>query len=242
MHFFQTAAENLGTSHFAQWPLLVWLLVLLALTFDFLNGMHDAANSVATVVSTRVLSPHTAVVWAAFFNFVAFLVFPLHVADTIQKDVVNPAIVDNQFIAATLLAACGWNLLTWYFGLPTSSSHALIGGMVGAALVTGHYDALRWNGLGWIVLFIILAPMIGPRKMNRMIPCHFPPLRISTPTPDLAIAAPAIDATSACDELVGSASSQVMIFQVIAASRAANTTQTLTTSGLTSPLEIVADT
>jgi PiT family inorganic phosphate transporter len=161
MHFFQTAADNLGTSHFAQWPLLVWLLVLLALTFDFLNGMHDAANSVATVVSTRVLSPHWAVVWAAFFNFVAFLIFPLNVATTIQKDVVNPVVVDNQFIAATLLAACGWNLLTWYFGLPTSSSHALIGGMVGAALVTGHYDALQWDGLGWIILFIFLAPAIG---------------------------------------------------------------------------------
>src|SRR5215470_7932564 len=107
MHFFQTAADNLGTSHYAQLPPVVWLLVLLALTFDFLNGMHDAANSVATIVSTRVLSPRTAVIWAAFFNFVAFLVFPLHVADTIQKDVVNPAIVDNVFIAATLLAACG---------------------------------------------------------------------------------------------------------------------------------------
>src|SRR5947209_17032682 len=102
-HFFDHAVVNWGTSHFWQLSLLVWLLVLLALTFDFLNGMHDAANSVATVVSTRVLSPQWAVVWAAFFNFVAFLVFPLHVAGTIQKDVVNPVIVDNLFIAATLL-------------------------------------------------------------------------------------------------------------------------------------------
>src|SRR5947209_6876788 len=160
-HFFDHAVVNWGTSHFWQLSLLVWLLVLLALTFDFLNGMHDSANSVATVVSTRVLSPQSAVVWAAFFNFVAFLVFPLHVAGTISKDIVNPAIVDNQFIAATLVAACGWNLLTWYWGLPTSSSHALIGGMVGAALAAGHVGDLRWDGLGWIVLFIFLAPLIG---------------------------------------------------------------------------------
>jgi PiT family inorganic phosphate transporter len=143
-------------------PLLVWLLIGLALLFDFLNGLHDAANSVATVVSTRVLSPLTAVVWAAFFNFVAFLIFPTKVADTIQRDVINPAIVDNAVIAATLLASCGWNVLTWYLGLPTSSSHALIGGMVGAALAsTGNPGYLQWDGLIWIVLFIVLAPAIG---------------------------------------------------------------------------------
>jgi PiT family inorganic phosphate transporter len=162
MHFFDTAWEHLGTSHFSQLPLAVWLLVLLALTFDFLNGLHDAANSVATVVSTRVLSPYAAVAWAAFFNFVAFLVFPTKVATTIGKDVIDPAIVNNEVIAATLLAACGWNVLTWYLGLPTSSSHALIGGMVGAALAaTGDPVVLRWNGLGWILLFIVLAPVIG---------------------------------------------------------------------------------
>jgi PiT family inorganic phosphate transporter len=140
----------------------VWLLIALALTFDFLNGLHDAANSVATVVSTRVLSPRTAVVWAAFFNFVAFMVFPTKVATTIQKDVIDPAIVTNEVIAATLFASCGWNVLTWYLGLPTSSSHALIGGMVGAALAkTGSLQYLRWDGLGWIALFIVLAPVIG---------------------------------------------------------------------------------
>src|ERR1700687_4731206 len=104
-------------------PFLIALIVV-ALTFDFLNGLHDAANSVATVVSTRVLSPHAAVLWAAFFNFVAFIVFPLHVASTIQKDVIQQSIINNHVIAATLIAACGWNLFTWYLGLPTSSSHA----------------------------------------------------------------------------------------------------------------------
>jgi PiT family inorganic phosphate transporter len=162
MHFFDTALEHLGTSHFTQLTLAVWLLILLALTFDFLNGLHDAANSVATVVSTRVLSPYAAVAWAAFFNFVAFLVFPTKVATTIGKDVINPDIVNNEVIAATLLAASGWNVLTWYLGLPTSSSHALIGGMVGSALAeTGDFDQLRWDGLGWIILFIVLAPLIG---------------------------------------------------------------------------------
>src|SRR5438132_13711501 len=100
MHFFDSAIDNLGTSHLFQLSLVVWLLILLALTFDFLNGLHDAANSVATVVSTRVLSPRTAVLWAAFFNFVAFLVFPLTVADTIGKEVVDPEISNAHLIAA----------------------------------------------------------------------------------------------------------------------------------------------
>jgi PiT family inorganic phosphate transporter len=160
MHFFDSV--NFGHFPVTQLPFAVWLLLAIALTFDFLNGLHDAANSVATVVSTRVLTPRAAVVWAAFFNFIAFLVFPLKVATTIQKDVIEPAIVDDQVIAATLIAACGWNLLTWYLGLPTSSSHALIGGMVGAALAkTGSVEALRIHGLALIVLFIFLAPLIG---------------------------------------------------------------------------------
>jgi PiT family inorganic phosphate transporter len=143
-------------------PLAVWLLVALALMFDFLNGLHDAANSVATVVSTRVLSPWAAVAWAAFFNFVAFVVFPTNVAGTIQKDVIVQAIASNEVIAATLVGACAWNILTWYLGLPTSSSHALIGGMVGAALAkTRSLDSLHWDGIFWIVLFIVLAPAIG---------------------------------------------------------------------------------
>jgi PiT family inorganic phosphate transporter len=140
----------------------VWLLIALALSFDFLNGLHDAANSVATVVSTRVLSPWTAVVWAAFFNFVAFMVFPTKVAGTIQGDVIDQAIINNEVIAATLIAACGWNLLTWWLGLPTSSSHALIGGMIGAALAkTGSIAHLKSDGLIPILLFIVLAPAIG---------------------------------------------------------------------------------
>jgi PiT family inorganic phosphate transporter len=146
LHFFDSAAENFGTSHFMQLSLLVWLLILLALTFDFLNGLHDAANSIATVVSTRVLSPQVAIIWAAFFNFVAFVVFPTKVAATIASDVIDQKIIDNQLIAATLLAACGWNVLTWYLGLPTSSSHALIGGMVGAALAkTFDPGKLSWG-------------------------------------------------------------------------------------------------
>jgi PiT family inorganic phosphate transporter len=160
MHFFD--GVNFGNFPATELPLVIWLLIAVALTFDFLNGLHDAANSVATVVSTRVLSPRAAVIWAAFFNFIAFLVFPLKVATTIQRDVIDPAIVDEQVIAATLVAACGWNLLTWYLGLPTSSSHALIGGMIGAALgKTGNIDSLRLHGLFLIVMFIFLAPLIG---------------------------------------------------------------------------------
>jgi PiT family inorganic phosphate transporter len=163
MHFFQTAGENFGTVPWAQLTLTVWLLIGLALLFDFLNGFHDAANSVATVVSTRVLSPRAAVVWAAFFNFVAFLVFHLSVAATMGKGIIDPAVVNNRVIAATLVAACFWDILTWYWGLPTSSSHALIGGLVGAALAqTGaSMSALVWTGIGKTVLFMFLAPLIG---------------------------------------------------------------------------------
>src|SRR5438132_7478690 len=141
--------------------LVVWSLILLALVFDFLNGFHDAANSVATVVSTRVLSPQTAVIWAAFFNFIAFLLFHLKVAATMGKGIIRPDIVDNRVIAATLLAACFWDLLTWYWGLPTSSSHALIGGLVGAGLVRAGTACLRWEGIGKTVVFIFLAPLVG---------------------------------------------------------------------------------
>src|SRR3954452_12885405 len=126
---------------------LIFVIVAFALFFDFLNGFHDAANSVATVVSTRVLSPRLAVLWAAFFNFVAFLLFSLHVAETMSNGVIdydhNAIIQANAYavIGATLIAACAWDLITWYYGLPTSSSHALIGGLVGAALAcTGSLD------------------------------------------------------------------------------------------------------
>src|SRR6267143_6418987 len=114
----------------------VLAIVLVALAFDFVNGFHDSANSIATVVSTRVLSPRLAVIWAAFFNFVAFAVFGVHVAKTIAKGTVDPAVVTPAIVLAALLAALIWNLLTWWRGLPTSSSHALIGGFVGAAVVS----------------------------------------------------------------------------------------------------------
>src|SRR4030042_807793 len=115
----------------------LWLILLiaLALAFDFLNGFHDSANSIATIVSTRVLTPRQAVVWAAFFNFIAFLFFGLHVANTIGKGIIDITIVDKGVIFATLIGACTWDVITWYLGLPTSSSHALIGGMIGAAMV-----------------------------------------------------------------------------------------------------------
>src|SRR5262245_39680149 len=161
MHFFQSAGDNLGTVPWQQLSLVVWLLIGLALLFDFLNGFHDAANSVATVVSTRVLTPRVAVIWAAFFNFIAFLLFHLKVAATMGKGIIDPSIVDNRIIAATLLAACAWDVLTWYWGLPTSSSHALIGGLVGSALVNTGISALQWGGIGKTVLFIFLAPLIG---------------------------------------------------------------------------------
>ncbi len=161
MHFFDNL--NWNTVPWTELSAVVWSLILLALVFDFLNGFHDAANSVATVVSTRVLSPQVAVIWAAFFNFIAFLLFHLKVAATMGTGIIDPKIVDNQVIAATLIAACAWDIITWYWGLPTSSSHALIGGMVGAALAktADLLGALVWSGIGKTVLFIVLAPLIG---------------------------------------------------------------------------------
>jgi PiT family inorganic phosphate transporter len=136
-------------------------LIILALAFDFLNGFHDSANSIATIVSTRVLSPRLAVIWAAFFNFIAFLFLGLHVANTIGKGIIDVSVMDTQVIFATLIGACLWDIITWYFGLPTSSSHALIGGMVGAALVKTGPDALVWKGILKAVTFIFVSPTIG---------------------------------------------------------------------------------
>ncbi len=137
------------------------LLIILALIFDFLNGFHDSANSIATIVSTRVLKPRDAVIWAAFFNFVAFAFFGLHVANTIGKGVIDINIVDQSIIFGTLVGACGWNIITWYFGLPTSSSHALIGGMIGAALTKVGIQALVWRGILRTIIFIFIAPILG---------------------------------------------------------------------------------
>jgi PiT family inorganic phosphate transporter len=139
----------------------VVLIVVVALIFDFINGFHDAANSIATVVSTRVLTPLQAVVWAAVFNFVAAFGFGVNVAKTVGKGVVDPNLVDQWVILAGLAGAIVWDLITWYWGLPTSSSHALIGGFAGAAVVKGGFGALVPAGLLKIGIFMILAPLIG---------------------------------------------------------------------------------
>jgi inorganic phosphate transporter, PiT family len=141
-------------------------IIAVALVFDFINGFHDAANSIATVVATKVLPPLWAVVWAAFFNFIAALVFPTHVAATIGKDVIQHSYVDIWVILAALIGAIAWDLITWIAGLPTSSSHALIGGLVGAAVAKMHLlhatsNPLIWSGLLKIILFIFLSPLIG---------------------------------------------------------------------------------
>src|SRR5947207_10900584 len=139
------------------------IVIAIALAFDFTNGFHDAANSIATVVSTRVLSPRLAVVWAAFFNFVAFLVFGTKVANTIAKDVVDPAfhVLTVGVVFAALVGAIGWNLITFYLGLPTSSSHALVGGVAGAGVAKAGWHVLESDGLRKIGVFIILSPLIG---------------------------------------------------------------------------------
>jgi len=136
-------------------------LVVIALVFDFMNGRNDAANSIATIVSTRVLSPRVAIAWAAFFNFVAFLVFGLHVASTVGKGIVSPDIISDHVIFGALIGAISWQVVTGYFGIPSSSSHALIGGLVGAGLQTAGFDAIVWNGLAKTASGIVLSPMAG---------------------------------------------------------------------------------
>jgi PiT family inorganic phosphate transporter len=137
------------------------IVIAVALGFDFVNGFHDAANSIATVVSTRVLSPRLAVVWAAVFNFIAFLFFGTHVASTIAKDVVDQEVLTIGVIFAGLIGAIIWDLITFYLGLPTSSSHALVGGMAGAAVAKSGFDVLVSEGIRKIGLFIVLSPLIG---------------------------------------------------------------------------------
>lgn len=136
-------------------------LIALALIFDFMNGFHDAANAIATVVSTGVLKPQTAVMMAAFFNFVAIGVFHLKVAMTIGTGTIDPMVIDHYVVFGALMGAIFWNALTWYFGLPSSSSHALIGGLVGAAVAKAGTDALISSGLMKIILFIVLSPLLG---------------------------------------------------------------------------------
>ena len=141
--------------------LALWLVVAVALAFDFVNGFHDAANSIATVVATRVLAPRWAVAWAAFFNFVAFLIFGTEVASTIAKDVVIQDVLSIGVIFAGLTGAITWNLITFWLGLPTSSSHALIGGMAGAAVAKAGFGVLVVDGVQKIAVFIVLAPLLG---------------------------------------------------------------------------------
>jgi PiT family inorganic phosphate transporter len=140
---------------------VIILLVIVALAFDFMNGFHDAANSIATIVSTRVLKPHQAVLWAAAFNFLAFFIFQLKVASTIGKGTVDPSVVDHYIVFGALIGAIVWNIVTWYYGIPSSSSHALIGGLVGATLVKVGPAGLIWGGLWKIIAFIFVAPLLG---------------------------------------------------------------------------------
>ena len=140
---------------------VVVLLVVLALAFDFMNGFHDAANSIATIVSTRVLKPQQAVVWAAAFNFLAYFLFQLKVASTIGKGTIDPAIVDYYVVFGALIGAIIWNIITWYYGIPSSSSHALVGGLVGAAVAKAGFGGLISAGVLKIIAFIFVAPFLG---------------------------------------------------------------------------------
>ena len=140
---------------------VVVLLVVVALVFDFLNGFHDAANSIATVVSTRVLKPYPAVMWAAFFNFAALFVFHLKVATTVGQGIIDASVVDHNIVFGALVCAIAWNIITWYYGLPSSSSHALIGGLIGAAVAKSGFWALQSAGIYKTLLFIVVSPALG---------------------------------------------------------------------------------
>jgi len=139
----------------------IFFLIALALIFDFINGFHDSANSVATIVSTRILAPKYAVLWAAFFNFIAFLFFGLHVAGTIGKGIVDVSVIDKQVIFGTLMGAIIWDVVTWWMGLPSSSSHALIGGLIGSAIAKAGTSHLVWAGIQKTLIFIVIAPVSG---------------------------------------------------------------------------------
>ena len=140
---------------------VVVLLVIVALAFDFMNGFHDAANSIATVVSTRVLKPYQAVMWAAFFNFAALFVFQLKVATTVGQGIIDASVIDHHIVFGALVGAIAWNIITWYYGLPSSSSHALIGGLIGAAVAKSGFWALQSAGIYKILLFIVISPTLG---------------------------------------------------------------------------------
>ena len=140
---------------------ILWTLVAVALLFDFLNGLHDAANSIATIVSTRVLRPRYAVLWAALFNFLAFLVFGLHVAKTVGAGIVSLDVVTDRVIFGALTGAIAWNVITWLAGIPSSSSHALVGGLVGAGLAKAGLKAIVWGGVGKTAAGIVVSPLFG---------------------------------------------------------------------------------
>ncbi|MCD6039615.1 MAG: pitA [Gammaproteobacteria bacterium] len=140
---------------------LIIITIIFALLFDFLNGFHDAANSIATIVSTRVLKPHWAVLWAATFNFIAFIFFHLNVATTIGTGLIDPAIVNVHLVLAALIGAITWNITTWYFGLPSSSSHALIGGLLGAAIAKAGFSPLKLAGITKVLIAIVISPLLG---------------------------------------------------------------------------------
>lgn len=141
--------------------LFILFVILMAFIFEFINGFHDAANSIATIVTTGVLTPRQAVLWAAFFNFIAFMIFNLSVARTIGSGLIDTHLVDAAFILAALTGAIFWNLVTWYYGLPSSSSHALIGGMAGAAIAKSGFSALKLSGFGKVAIGIFLSPVLG---------------------------------------------------------------------------------
>ena len=140
---------------------VVVFLVVVALVFDFMNGFHDAANSIATVVSTRVLKPYQAVMWAAFFNFAALFVFHLKVATTVGQGIIDSSVVDHHIVFGALVGAIAWNIITWYYGLPSSSSYALIGGLIGAAVAKSGFWALQSAGVYKTLIFIVISPTLG---------------------------------------------------------------------------------
>src|ERR1700749_2810796 len=141
--------------------LTLWILIAGALLFDFLNGLHDAANSIATIVSTPVLRPHYAVAWAAFFNFVAFLFFGLNVAQALGTGIIDASVLEPRVVFGALAGAIVWNVVTWLGGIPSSSSHALIGGLVGAGAAKAGLGAVVWGGLGKTTAAIVLSPLLG---------------------------------------------------------------------------------
>src|SRR5947209_18333219 len=141
--------------------LLLGGLILIALAFDFLNGRNDAANSIATIVSTRVLTPRYAVAWAAFFNFIAFMVFGLHVANTIGAGILDIHVIDDRVVFGALMGAITWNIVTWLGGIPSSSSHALVGGLVGAGVAKTGPSAIAWSGVTKTIAGVVVSPALG---------------------------------------------------------------------------------